>query len=232
MRMRWSKLQSRRSFWLGLLLLAMLGIGVLGGQVRGNDPWAGPESDYIGTGSDIMDQQTANANSAAQATTAAVADKLTSDGQQAFTGKSADTWTAPNIPDPLPPTGIMTGSESLPSMPGWGRVYKFENTWQQVISGTLYKAYAGIALEPDYQVPNQNLIPQGIIHIQTDPLDVMSTAPTSSGSYTTPTRTGSLHITAATGLCLTMVSTQGTTYQFDVQSGAWSCTPANQGPPP
>lgn len=181
-----------------------------------------------------MDQQTANANEAAKATAEVVADKLTADGQQAFTGKGADNWAAPNIPDPLPPTGIFTGSESLPSLPGWGRVYTFENTWQQVISSTVYKAYAGILREDPYssQVADPNLVPQGIIHIQIDPLDVMSTAPTSSGSYTTPTRTGSLHITAATGLCLTLVSTNRTTYQFDVQRRAWSCTPANQGPAP
>jgi len=37
--MRWNKLKLRRSFWLGLLLMAMLGIGVLSvGQVRGDDP--------------------------------------------------------------------------------------------------------------------------------------------------------------------------------------------------
>jgi len=181
-----------------------------------------------------MDQQTANANEAAKATAEAVADKLTADGQQAFTGKGADNWAAPNIPDPLPPTGILTGSAALPSLPGWGRVYTFENTWQQVISSTVYKAYAGILREDPYssQVADPKLVPQGIIHIQIDPLDVMSTAPTSSGSYTTPTRTGSLHITAATGLCLTLVSTNGTTYQFDVQSRTWSCTPANQGPDP
>ncbi len=233
--MRWNELKSRRSFWLLILLLAMLGIGLVAvSQVRGEDPWAGPNSNYIGTGPDIMDQQTADANEAAQVTAAAVADKVTSDAQQAFTGKSPDNWVAPNIPDPLPPTGIMTGSESLPSMPGWGHIFKFENTWQEVISGTLYKAYAGTLLEDpySYQLADPNLVPQGIIHIQIDPLDVMSTATTSSGSYTTPTRTGSLHITAATGLCLTLVSTNGTTYQFDVQSGTWSCTPADHDPAP
>lgn len=112
--------------------------------------------------------------------------------------------TAPKDPTlaPAPPTveaipfstGIFEGGE--------GAFYSgdvtIQNYWQNIVNGETVQVFAGSL----YEDPEQGLV------------IVLGSSP--SGRYYTPTRVGSLRIVDESGLRLTLVSTHGATFYFDI----------------
>ncbi|HMA36826.1 MAG TPA: hypothetical protein VKY74_20390 [Chloroflexia bacterium] len=122
--------------------------------------------------------------------------------------------------EPAFPTGIF--NDDVVSLdPGWPQYYAIKNRWQGVINGNGYVVYAGFKhdspLSDVYDVtPLQGELVEMVI-----PAD--STLVPYQKEFLTSTRSGTLHITAARGTCLSLTSADNTSYQFDVASGAWSC---------
>ncbi len=129
-----------------------------------------------------------------------------------------------------PETGI-TGRPILP--PGWSQMYSISNAWSQIINGNFIIACAGSKADnPGGGVWDAGIQQQGMVKI--DAYSSNGTGPRVDslvGDYLTPTRTGPVQITAYNGTCLTLLSTNNTTYQFDVATRQWSCS-VNQQPPP
>lgn len=139
----------------------------------------------------------------------------------------------PNIyptPAPRTPVPVPTGILELPSLvPGWGSRYHIKNKWQEYVNGNGDRVgvYAGsVADEPIYAkwyTPEQ-----GALIILDFPAD-HSLPWGASHVYISPTRTGKLRVVSFNGLCLSLLSEDNTSYEFDVASRQWSCT-ANTNP--
>jgi hypothetical protein len=190
-------------------------------------PRLAPDAAVVSPSPDIMGQQIAAANLATKTAMQASDTQAQQTAAAAFTGKGPDLYTVADIPDPPLPTGIFTGDTNLPSLPGWGSIYHVTNTWQNVRNDTRYAAYAGLEYDGplSFQVDTPSQPAQGVIVILELPSDPMATveAGTAGGTYLTPTRAGAVQIMAAMGFCLTLLSTNGAQFQFDVDSLTWSC---------
>jgi hypothetical protein len=93
--------------------------------------------------------------------------------------------------------------------------YETNNEWFEDVNGNFYHAFAG----------NDALsASQGIVVVVTGPVDDPSlTDPEISvTAYPTPTQDGSLSIVSVTGGVLDLRATDGTTFNFDLASGAYS----------
>jgi hypothetical protein len=104
---------------------------------------------------------------------------------------------APPTIEPIPfPTGIFPGGEgAFPSF-----AFTIQNRWQAILNGEPIQVFAG-ALFEDSQ--------QGLVIVF---------GVSSGGRYNTPTRAGAVRITEESGLRLTLLADDGTTFYFDVPS--------------
>ncbi len=226
---RVSRFVSRRLWLLVAASIVVLLAGTLVAQgVRGEMPEDAPDSNFVAQGP-ILDQQSVDAS---------IADKNAQEQRyeqekQAAANQSGGTKDGNYVP----PAGVsdapmqtrIIADGPLPS--GWGQLYRIENRWGGLVNSIRTIGFAGTKSDdPIYSnwVSPGNLA-QGVLIVQTTPSDPNAIVVTD--EYLTPTRTGSIHVTSYSGTCLTLVSTNNTTYRFDVASRAWSCG-ANQEPPP
>jgi len=104
---------------------------------------------------------------------------------------------APPTTEPIPfPTGIFPGGEgAFPSFE-----FTIQNRWQAIMNGEPIQVFAG-SLFDDSQ--------QGLIIVL---------GASSGGRYNTPIKAGAVRITTESGLRLTLLADDGTTFYFDVPS--------------
>jgi hypothetical protein len=121
--------------------------------------------------------------------------------------------------DPTAPNGIIDHPVPLA---GWGSLYHITNGWAGSVNNQRVTAVAGSKVD-DPGSATWNSPEQGM-------LTVLGIPPSLNGEYLTPSRTGQLQITSAFGTCLSLVSTNNTTYHFDVATRQWSCPPPPLGP--
>lgn len=220
----------------GGLVLLLSAVDVLAlSHAHGDDPWDAPDSAFMGTGPGIMDQTTVDSNLATKTAIQTHDDQVQQAAQTTFSGSKGATAVPPaSAPNTAPPTGILSDAERLPLLPGWGSLYNIVTTWQMLSGGTRYAAYAGLKYDSSIstQVDTSKQPAQGVLIILTVPTDTNSTPTDSmSGEYLTPTRSGAVHITAVNGMCLTLLSKNGTSFQFNVTTHTWSCgTTTNPAP--
>jgi hypothetical protein len=104
---------------------------------------------------------------------------------------------APPTIEPIPyPTGIFPGGEGA----FYSRDVTIQNRWQAILNGEPIQVFAG-ALYEDSQ--------QGLIIVL---------FPSPAGRFYTPTGAGAVRITAESGMRLTLLADDGTTFYFDVPS--------------
>lgn len=135
---------------------------------------------------------------------------------------------SPNQPLEPIPTGIL---QEFSLLPGWASQYHIANAWQQFTNsnGDRVKVYAG-SVADDAINGQWDTVEQGalvLLEFPSNPNAIWG----ASTVYTTPTRTGQVSVTSYNGMCLTLASTGGSTYQFDVATRQWSCS-VNQQPSP
>jgi hypothetical protein len=116
---------------------------------------------------------------------------------------------------PSPPGGI--GIVQAP-MSSWIGRYHVENMWEGMVNGIEAYVYAGskadVAGKGRQGVWNDP--EQGVLLLNTK-------GKGEDADYLTPTRTGRIKLQSANGTCLTVVSSNGTIYTFDVSTAKWSC---------
>ncbi len=222
-----SSIKARRVLLGACLLLSLTLAFVLAGQtrqVRGTDP-DDLDSTYLASGP-VVNQQTAVAN---QAWADAIETREVQNHEYALAHPETLATKNPNyvmktdLPDEPVVTGIYT---DLQRPMGWGLLYSINNAWMGSITGGHAQVYAG--LKSDSANPlvwATNPPGQGVLRVITVPHGTGS--PANGGEYLTPARVGSISITAAAGTCLTVQATNGTQYQFDVVTRAWSCGVVN-----
>jgi hypothetical protein len=111
------------------------------------------------------------------------------------------TPTAPSRPEPPWPSGII--ESGLAPFPG--SAYQFENQWHDVLDGEHVNVYAGAMGDDPLQ---------GVIVVRTTSLDLMSAGPPE--IFTTDQRVGTLRIVSAKDAILTLQSSQGRRFSFNV----------------
>ncbi len=111
--------------------------------------------------------------------------------------------TLPNRSEPPWQTGIIeSGLAPFPSA-----FYKIENQWHEILDGEHVKVYVGAAgKDPS----------QGVVVVQVTTLDLTNT--TTPEVFKTSIPVGALRIVAAKGPQLTLSSSEGLRFSFDVQS--------------
>jgi hypothetical protein len=211
-----------------LLVFGVTASAIFSSRVQGDDPWTAPDSYFTetGTGPDILTQQQYKDN---QATKTAL-DQLVLDrmagppGGGDFSSKTGPTPVITQVVDDPIPTGVLQTNLSEPS--GWGSYYNIDNTWQDMINEVRTDAFAGLIYDGTIssQVDTPSQPAQGVLIIDTFPA-TNSNVSASEKEYVPSTRTGSLHLTAASGSCLSLISTSKVVYKFDVVTRQWSCTP-------
>jgi hypothetical protein len=120
-------------------------------------------------------------------------------------------------PDPLPvwPSGIFAlGEAAFPAgQPFPGNVYQISNVWQGQLDGQHVRVFAGSYLS----VPAQ-----GTVVMQRVPADLWPKRDVGTPRatlFTTETDAGSLRITSAAGDTLSLLSSEGMAFTFDVKLG-------------
>ena len=205
-----------------LVLAVILAVVLLPPRpARGTDPDA-LDSTYMASGP-VVNQQTVVAN---QAWVAAIDTREAQDHDYAIAHPETLAQKDPNrvIPTSGPEPTIVAGIYTDLQRPmGWGGIYGTENAWMGLITGGHAQVFAG--LKSDSPEPGYWLVSppgQGVLVVLTFPDDLGTPAP--GGLYLTPTRIGSIHITAAAGTCLTLQAANGDQLMFDVARRIWSCT--------
>ncbi len=216
-----------RRVLLGMSLLLLFTLAAVLGQTRpaqGTDPDA-LDSTYMASGP-VINQQTAEAN---QAWAAAIDTREAQDRDYALAHPETLATKNPHyvmttdLPDEPVVEGIYT---DLQKPMGWGMLYSIKNAWVGSITGGHAQVYAGLKSDSaDPLAWVMNPPGQGVLRVITVPHGTGT--PTNGGEYLTPARAGSIKITAATGTCLTVQAEDGTQYQFDVATRAWSCGAVN-----
>jgi len=205
-----------------LALVVILAVVLLPTRpARGTDPDA-LASTYLASGP-VINQQTAEAN---QAWAAAIDTREAQDHDYAIAHPETLAQKDPNraiptsLPEPTVEAGIYT---DLQRPMGWGGIYGTENAWMGIITGGYAQVFAGLKSDsPEPGVWSTTSVGQGVLVVLTFPDNVGN--PANGGEYLTPTRAGSVHITAAVGTCLTVQAKNGDQLMFDVARRIWSCT--------
>jgi hypothetical protein len=123
----------------------------------------------------------------------------------------------PNVPDTLLINGII--NHPVPEA-GWGALYHISNGWTGLVGGPQLLVTAGSKVD-NYELGIWNTPEQGMVVMDGNAANLF-------GEYLTPTRTGAVRITSFSGSCLALLSTNNTSYHFDMATRAWSCN-VNQG---
>ncbi len=225
------RILAQRPVWrfsLGLVVLIVLSFWIVC-AAQGTDPWGGPDSDLIATGPVMVEQTLTDNRAKADAQEQQEQQNRTWATQHSEAMEPKD----PNriVPTAQPEPTVVAGIYQEFSQPmGWGTLYDVQNMWMGPVSGGHIQVYAGLKSdEVGRFVVNGS--GQGVIAVLAFPYDSASNIALTGGEYLSPTRTGSLHITAASGICLSLTSTNGTQYAFDVTTRTWSCGTTN-GPNP
>lgn len=104
-----------------------------------------------------------------------------------------------SAPQPTPITGIRNIGQSP-----FGKYALIENQWQDIVNGQLVIVYAGrLGAAPD----------QGFVAVSTG---TPSGENVTTQQFLTPTKSGAVKITAVNGSLVTLESTQGVTFTFDL----------------
>lgn len=116
----------------------------------------------------------------------------------------------------LPTQRAPTGIRQDPNPPGPSAYFLVQNAWQDYINGSLVQVFAGVNVDdPSGGV----IVPPGQGTLLVNPIRSHGTIP--SWSYKTPTRSGPARITAANGTLLTVTTTGGDQFLFDVMLGQY-----------
>lgn len=116
-----------------------------------------------------------------------------------------------SIPKPHRTAGAGTIVESrLAPVPGVA--FKAQNQWFETKNGVVIAVYAGAGTEQD---ENQGIV---VVQSQAEHAGGVPAAVPADNMYRTPTKSGPVHITDADGERLTLLSTDGTKFVFDVAS--------------
>lgn len=104
------------------------------------------------------------------------------------------------VADSPRPTGIIEEQQA----PYPAALVRISNQWQRLVNGEWVHVYAGsLTSDPT----------QGVVLVMTESPDQMT-----GGHYPTPTKEGSVRITGEQGLQITLTSSEGATFVFDVSS--------------
>lgn len=100
----------------------------------------------------------------------------------------------------------------------WINRYHITNMWSGTVGGKVINIYVGSKADIQGQPSVWKYPEQGVLLY-----DSMGRG--NAAEYLSLTRNGALKLTASNGSCLTMVSSDMTTFTFDVSALTWSCTP-------
>lgn len=154
------------------------------------------------------------------ATTVLLTDRRTveawyiTEGMTAEAVRATATALGTGIPTPRPPQPPPIGIIEEPNPPLPSAFFRVENAWRNYIADSLVQVFAGVEVD---DLPGGEIIPPGQGVLLVFPRGGSSRLPT--GSYATPTRSGPARITAASGTLLTIETTGGSQFLFDVARG-------------
>lgn len=120
-------------------------------------------------------------------------------------------------PQPAPRTGIFSGEDMREQLGTGSSAYLIENGWYEIVNGQDWSVYAGsMRYDPDDEaIKYDPTTAHGFVIIVKGRLGKPNTR---ENQLYTPTAVGSLRITAAQGVVLTLESRQGNKFSLNVKT--------------